>query len=129
MASLSDYAETKILGHMLDAVAWTSPPSVWVSLYTDAVGDDDSGTELSGDNYARVQMTGGFTVTGDTATNTAIVTFPTASGDWGTVTNAGIHDAATNGNLLTHAALTASKLVETDDTFEIAIGSLSVTMA
>jgi hypothetical protein len=134
MAAMSNYLETALLDFVLNAAgdeSFTSPASVWVSLYTDDPGDDDSGTEVTGNDYARVQVTEGFEVTGvDTADNDAAVTFPPANGgDWGTVTHVGIHDASTAGNLLFHGILTAEKIVGDGDTFEFAIGNLDVTLA
>ena len=132
MAALSDFAETKILEFMLDANpnTWTSPATVYVSLHTADVQDDGSGTEVSGNAYARVGVTGGFGVTGDTADNDAAITFPTASGGaWGTVTHVGIWDASSGGNLLVHGVLSASKVVGDGDTFEFAIGNLDVVLA
>ena len=130
MAATSDYLETTLLDHVLNNVALTSPTSVFVALHTADVTDAGGGTEVSGNAYARVTVTGGFTTTGDTSDNTAAVTFPTASGGaWGTVTHVGIWDASTVGNLLFHGILDASKVVGDGDTFEFAIGALNVTMA
>ncbi len=134
MADISDYLETKILEHVLDATTFTSPASVWVLLgtadFTDAFTTANEVPDANA--YARVQMTGGWTVSGDNATNTAAVTFPAASGgNWGTVTHVGIADSATHGagNLLFHGAIDDDKVVEDGDTFEFAIGALSVTIA
>jgi hypothetical protein len=63
------------------------------------------------------------------ATNNADVTFPTATGSWGTITHVGVHDASTTGNLLYHASLTTSKTVGSGDVFKISSGNLSVTLA
>jgi hypothetical protein len=56
------------------------------------------------------------------------VTFPTATGTWGTVGWIGILDASTSGNLLYHTPLDASKSITSGDIFTIAIGNLSVTL-
>lgn len=54
------------------------------------------------------------------------ITFPQASGSWGTITHFGIFDAATSGNLLMHGALSASKTVGANDTFLFAAGDLNL---
>jgi hypothetical protein len=62
-------------------------------------------------------------------TNSADVTFPTATGSWGTVGWIGINDALTTGNLLYHSPLDVSKTVTSGDIFKISTGNLSVTLA
>jgi hypothetical protein len=62
------------------------------------------------------------------STNSAAVTFPTATDTWGTVGWIGILDASTSGNLLYHTPLDASKSITAGDIFTIAIGNLSVTL-
>jgi hypothetical protein len=133
MAAMSDYLEDALLSHVLDGVSMTSPTSVYVGIHNTDPTDADSGTEVTGGSYARVTMTGGWTVSGTTpteATNTAAIIFPTATdATWGTATHFGIYDAATTGNLLIHGALTASKAIGDGDTFEFAIGNLVVAFA
>ena len=53
MSALSDYAENKILDHTLGTAAWTMPATVYLGLSVASIGDDASGTELSGNGYAR----------------------------------------------------------------------------
>ena len=137
MAALSNYLEEELLDHIFNENAWTSPTTIYVSLYTDSPGDDDSGTEVSGGSYARVLVNenGGSTPTWDLPAadgvgylvdNTHDITFPTATASWGTVTHFGIHDASTAGNLLFHGALTASKTVGDGDTFKFPAGDLDL---
>jgi hypothetical protein len=130
MAAMSNFMETTVLEHFLDATSYGSPASVYVAIHNTDPTDADSGTEVTGGAYARVTMTGGWTVAADNATNTAAVTFPTATdGTWGTADYFGIYDAISGSELLIHGALTAGKTIGDGDTFEFAIGNLSVTMA
>jgi hypothetical protein len=101
---------------------------VYLGLYTSDPTDADTGTEVSGNAYARQAITFGAPSNG-VSTNTAAIEFPQATGSWGTVTHIGIEDALTSGNLLYHTPLDASKTIATGDVFRIAIGSLSVTLA
>jgi hypothetical protein len=131
MAAMSDYLEDALLEHVLNSVPYTDPTSVYVALFTAAPSDTGGGTEVSGNGYARVTMTAGWTITGTAtrAENTAAVTFPQASGgNWGTITHVGIFDAATVGNLLFHGALTASKVVNDTDQIEFPATTLGVTL-
>jgi hypothetical protein len=134
MTAMSDYLEDALLSHVLDGVSMTSPTSVYVALATaDFTDANTTANEVTGGAYARVTMTGGWTVAGTTpteATNTAAIEFPTATdGTWGTATHFGIYDAATTGNLLIHGQLTDPKTIGDGDTFEFAIGNLVVAFA
>ena len=58
--------------------------------------------------------------------NVAIITFPTATAAWGTVTHVAVYDALTAGNMLKHGPLAASRVVASGDTFQIAVGALDI---
>ncbi len=124
--SFSNYLETKILEHAFGETAYTMPTTHFVALYTAAPGEAGGGTELSGDAYAR--QSAAFTVSGNTATNSANIEFPAATGNWGTVTHAAIFDASTGGNMLAYAALTSSKVVETGDILRFTASQLDITL-
>jgi len=128
MAEMSNFLETALINATLRNTAYTSPAVVYLGLYTSDPTDADSGTEVTGNAYARQAITFGAPSNGVT-TNTAAIEFPQATGSWGTVTHIGIEDALTGGNLLYHTPLDASKVIATGDVFRIAIGSLSVTLA
>ena len=128
MAEFSDFLENALINAVLRNTTYTSPATVYVSLYTTDPTDADSGTEVSGGSYARTAVTFGAPSNGVT-TNSADVTFPTATGSWGLVTHIGIHDASTSGNLLFHTPLDTSKTIDTGDIFKITTGNLSVTLA
>ena len=128
MAEFSNYLENALINATLRATTYTSPASVYVSLYTTDPTDADTGTEVSGGSYARTAVTMGAPSNG-VSTNSADVTFPTATASWGTVTHIGIHDASTAGNLLFHTPLDTSKTIDSGDIFKITSGNLSVTLA
>jgi len=124
--SFTNYLETEILDHVFGGNAYTAPATLYIGLYTATPGEAGGGTELSGDAYAR--QSAAFTVTGNTASNSANIEFPAATGSWGTVTHAGIFDASTGGNLLAYATLTSSKVVETGDILRFSASQLDVTL-
>ena len=128
MAEFSNYLENALINAVLRNTSYTSPATVYVSLYTSDPTDADSGTEVSGGSYARTAVTMGAPSNG-VSTNSADVTFPTATASWGTVTHIGIHDASTSGNLLFHTPLDTSKTIDSGDIFKITSGNLSVTLA
>lgn len=128
MAEMSNYLENALINATLRNTSYTSPTTVYVSLYTSDPTDADTGTEVSGGSYARTAVTFGAPSNG-VSTNDAAVEFPQATGSWGTVGWIGIEDASTGGNLLYHTALDTSKTIDTGDIFKISIGSLSVTLS
>ena len=128
MAEFSNFLENALINATLRATTYTSPATVYVSLYTTDPTDADTGTEVSGGSYARTAVTFGAPSNGVT-TNSADVTFPTATASWGTVSHIGIHDASSAGNLLFHTPLDTSKTIDSGDIFKITSGNLSVTLA
>ena len=128
MAEFSNFLENALINATLRATTYTSPATVYVSLYTSDPTDADTGTEVSGGSYARTAVTFGAPSNG-VSTNSADVTFPTATAAWGTVTHIGIHDASTAGNLLFHTPIDTSKTIDSGDIFKITSGNLSVQLA
>ena len=109
-AEFTDFLETAIVDHFFRGSA-KSTTSAFVGLFTAAPSEAGGGTEVAGGSYAR--QAAGFSApspAGQTS-NAADVTFPTASGSWGTVTHVGIFDALSGGNLLAFKALSSSVAV------------------
>ena len=127
MAEMSNFLENALVNATLRNTSYTSPTTVYVALYTTDPTDADTGTEVSGNAYARQSVAFSSPSNGVTS-NSAAVEFPQATGSWGTVAYIGLRDASSGGNLLFHTALDASKTIATGDVFRIAIGSLTVTL-
>lgn len=127
MAEFTNYLENKLLDHVLRNVSYTSPSTAYVGLFTDAPSDTGSGTEISGNSYARVALSVS-TATSGVVTSSANVTFPQATGDWGTISHLAIFDALTSGNMLMYTELTTSKVIGNGDIFQISSGNLTVTL-
>lgn len=127
MAELSNYLENKLLDHVLRNTSYNSPTTVYVGLYTSDPSDDNSGTEVSGGSYAR-QILSVTTASGGIVTSSADVTFPQATGSWGTVSHIGLLDALSSGNLLMHTPLTTSRLIESGDILKISTGNLTAAL-
>ena len=124
--SFSNAFETHILQYVFTTTSVTRPTAYYVGLFTSNPAEDASGTELSGSGYTRIQTT--FSVSGAVAQNAALITFPTATGSWGTVTHAGVFTASTSGTLIAYHSLTASKTIAATDILQIAAGSLTITL-
>ena len=146
MAAASDFLENRLVDHVLRGQTFspTSPANLFVALYTAAPNDSGGGTEVSGNNYARVSISRALTSwagtqgagtttassgTGGVTSNNASITFPTPSGTWGTVTHFAILDAATGGNMFFHGALTTPQTINTGNTVSFAAGQLVITFA
>lgn len=109
--------------------------TLYVGLYTDMsnylTANPVTGTEVTGGSYARVACAD-TNWTGPAAdssfSNTAALTFPSPTANWGTVVGCGIFDASTSGNLLFYIPLTTPKVINNGDSaprFEI--GQLKIT--
>jgi len=146
MANMSNYLENKLIDHIFRGTSYTAPSTLAVALCTAAPNDTSTGatitevadsngyerTELAPDDANWTDTAGGTdeTSSGTTGTtsNAAAITFPTASGSWGTITHIAIVDSATHGagNVLFWGELVTPKTITDQDTFSFSIGNLSV---
>lgn len=124
--SFSNTYETNVLTWTFTNSAVTRPTAWYIALYTSDPGEAQGGTEISGGSYVRQSAT--FTVTGDTATNSAAIEFPAASASWGNITHVAVVDASTAGTQIAYAALTTSKTIDTGDILRIPTGDLDITL-
>lgn len=125
MGSFSDWTEDNVLDHLVGKTAFPMP-TAFVGLSTADPLDDASGlAEPVGNGYARVTTVGGDwnAASGGSISNANDVTFPQASGDWGTLTHFAVFDAASGGNMLFHGSLTSSKHIESGETAKFAGGT------
>jgi hypothetical protein len=133
----SNHVEDKTLDFWLKAnsAATSAPSTVYVALFygtaASVLANLEAGTitdEITLGSYARQSVTFG-TVSGGSVSNSANVTFPTATANYdGDVTCLAIMDASTSGNVLFAGELTVSKTVTTGDQFQIASGNLTVSL-
>lgn len=128
MAQMSDYLETKLIDLVFRNTTYIQPATVYVALYATDPTDADTGTELTGDGYARVSATFDAPTDGVTQ-NTADIVFAAATADWTTITHVGLRDASTAGNLLMHRILVTPVDVLNTNTFRIPLGQLTLTLA
>jgi len=126
--SLSDTFENRVLTWLLTTSSATRPTTWYIGLFLtgNAPTDSSAGTELSGNGYTRKQVT--FTVSGNVASNNAVITFPTATGAWGTVASAAVFDASSGGNLICYNNLSNSKDIQSSDILQIAQSQFTVTL-
>ena len=117
------------------AYSWNANTDLYVALHTADPGEAGSQTtnECAFGSYARVTVArsgAGFTVSGDTASNTATISFPECTSGSETVTHVSIGTATSGaGQILYKGALTASRAVSSGITLQFAASALSVTEA
>jgi len=126
--SLSNTFETHTLNYLFTSTSVTRPTAWYVALFTSNPAEDASGTEVSTSGTAYARQSATFTVSGNTASNSAAIEFPTATASYGTVTHIGVFDAASAGNLIAYAALTTSKAIDTGDVMRLPASDLDITM-
>lgn len=127
--SKSDYLELELLKHATGQVNDLGTANTpYIALFTTPPTDAGGGVEVSGGSYAREDSGGKWAAPAAGAVaNNAEIAFTQASGDWGTVTAFAIFDASSGGNMLYWADLTASKVVNSGDTFKFPIGNIDLT--
>lgn len=110
------------------------PPAVYIALFTVAPTDaytaaSPTGTEVSGGNYSRVQVTqadaswAAPSGAPSSTNNSGAITFLVPSANWGSVVAVGVFDSSATGNLLWWNTLNNAKTVNNGDpapTFPIA---------
>jgi hypothetical protein len=108
-----------------------TPPANWFVGLSTTTPTEAGGnfTEPATGAYARVSTADAdwAAATGTapaTKANANVITFPTATASWGTVTHWGLFDAATAGNLRITGALGTPKAVGSGDTASFAVGAL-----
>jgi len=126
--SFTNTYENHVMDYVFTTTSVTRPTAWYIGLFTsDPTDTGSAGTEVSGNGYARTAVT--FSVTADTATNTAAVEFPAASGgNWGTISHIGVMTASSGGDMIVHSALTTAKAINDGDVFRIPTGDLDITL-
>ena len=126
--SFSNSAETLVLNWLLTAGSATRPTAWYLALFTSNPDEDGSGTEVTTVGTAYARQTAAFTVTGNAASNSAAIEFPTATASYGTVSHVGVYDASTGGNLIAYAALSTAKVIDTGDVLRVPASDLNITL-
>jgi len=144
--SLTNAAEQAFLDLLFLNVDWTgigdasglqnsaSAGSFYISLHSADPGEtgDQTTSEVAYTSYARVAVartSGGFTRTGSSMANTALVQFPQCTGSTATATHWGLGtDSSGTGNLLVKGALSSSLSISNGIQPQFAAGALTTTI-
>lgn len=131
--SFSNTIDQAILDHFFGKATWTAPAAIWAGYSTTTPAKD--GTNVTEPNsgttgYGRVRvLAAGWGRSASEMDNEAVIEFPEATGDQGTITHAVLYDAETEGNMLWFGALTASKAVDAGDTPRVPAGDFNITQS
>ena len=115
------------------AFSWNGNTNLYLSLHTADPGEGGNQTtsEATYTSYARVTVartSGGFTVSGNQASNTALVQFPQCTGGSNVITHVAVGTAASGtGQILYSGALTASLSVSSGIQPQFGVGAFVVT--
>lgn len=130
--SFSNYLETEILDHIVGKDAFPSTAKVWIGLSRANPGEDNSGLDepAVGDAYTRISTVAAtWNAAADgSVTNANEITFPEATGSWGTISSFIIADASAvgTGNTLCYGDLDSTEAIGSGDTPKFASGSLKI---
>lgn len=132
--SLSNTTENDIALLLFNATAlsWNANTNLYLALHTADPGETGTQTtsEATYTSYARVAVLrsgSGFTVSGNTASNTALVQFPQCTGGTNTITHVSVGTASSGaGQIIASGALSSSLSVSNGIQPQFAIGNFSV---
>lgn len=133
--SFSNATETEILSYIFDsaATAWEGNANFWVALHTADPGEAGTATtsEVAYTSYARVAVsrTTGFTVTGNTVENAALIQFPQSGGSGTDCTHFSVVTTSSGaGQIIMRGALSATLPTGSGIQPQFAAGALTATL-
>ncbi len=134
------YLGGKALQNWYNGTAFTFPATTYIGLFTDAAGTSHAAgtaTEVSttATAYARVAVASTAAQWGTPviagagppqAANVNAVNFPTPTANWGVVTQFGVWDAASAGNLLAWGDLSSAQTINIGNAVSFPVGTLVI---
>lgn len=131
--NFTDNYKTKIMNALFLNTALASPAQVYLALFLSDPGPEGSGTEVSGNGYVRMPIPWGAVVVDPTThevsiANSAVIQFPKATGNWGTIGWNALMDAQSGGAMIASAALVEARQVFANDTVAYEANSLKTRM-
>lgn len=132
MAGMISALEADILDHVFGKATYTAPTNWFVAASTTTPTETGTNfTEPVANGYARVSTAAAdwnAAVDGDPTVldNLNAITFPTATGSWGTITHLGLFTVSTAGTVQMWGALAVSKAITTNDVLEVPAGDFDV---
>jgi hypothetical protein len=126
MGSKTNGHEQRVINHFLRNTSYAAPAQTYIGLFTVAPTDSSAGTEMSGNDYARVAVTWS-DPSSPPSQNSGVITFPRANGGtWGTPVAWGVFSALSAGDLFYYGDVTANE-VRDGDQITFGIGAFQIT--
>lgn len=125
--ALTDYAENKVLDHILGTAAYTMP-TVYLALLTGPATDAGVTTEITGAWYARKAATfepAGTTVIGQAANNT-IIDYGIVSGTASNIVAWALFDALIGGNPIIYGTFDNPQTASPGNHVVVPVGSVVI---
>ena len=123
--NLPDPIENALLDALVGTASYSVTTPIKVALVTVIGTDSAAGTEVTGGSYARQSVTFG-SASGGSISNSGALNFTSMPAC--TVVGVDIYDSAGTPKRLAYGPLTANKTVSAGDTFQIAAGSLTLSL-
>jgi len=125
---LTDYAELKVLNHILKVEVYSPPGTVYLALSSADPTDDASGfSEPVGGGYSRQVIAFG-SASARSIAQSATISFGQATASWGTVTHWTIMNASTGGTALAHGRLDSASYVAVGEVPRLGIGEAQISV-
>jgi hypothetical protein len=118
----------KIANATLRNQSYTSPATVYAALYSTAPTLSTSGTELTGNGYARTSVTFSNPANGACSSNVATTFGPASGNNWPTVVAFSICDSSTGGNIMYYKGI-SGRNIKIGDSFTIDSGNLTIAIS
>jgi hypothetical protein len=133
MGKLSNYAENKVLDHILKVAAFTRPTKLFLALCEadpDETGTGGTITEPSDAAYTREACDTWNSAASRATSIATVITFPDCTEDWDPITHFAILDTVTlaTGNIIAYGPVTPNKTFYSGNTPKVAIGDLDVSV-
>ena len=126
----SRYAQNRILTATFHGSTYQIN-SAYVALFTTVPSDSTSGTEVSGNGYARVGApisSYWSPASGGAVVNSLTVTFPQATAAWGNLYGWGIFNGSGAADRVFQGSLQAPVTISSGDTFSFTAGDITFTI-
>lgn len=131
MGKLSDYAENRILDHILKNTPLARPAHLYLALCKADPGEAATGssiTEPSGGGYARQIADSWEAAAARAASNSTAIAFPAVTGTWGTISHFALCDGLTTGNVWIYGAVNPARIFFNGDNARVAKDDLDVSV-
>lgn len=133
MGYLSNYAENKVLDHILKVAAFNRPATLFLALCEADPGETGSGgtiTEPDDPAYARRSCDAWSAAAARATAISTAIAFPVATENWNPITHFAILDTVTlaTGNIIAYGPVTPNKTFLSGNTPNVANGDLDVSV-